>query len=115
MKIQKRVWHGYTIFEYYANNQWEFNNDGSMKARELLNPRERELYKIDGNGLDLEEYFYNSTRCARLYILKEPDHTIPRAKIHLKVLVNLEFFLNFHSLTNYLFIHLLFIYSLFIY
>lgn len=85
MKIQTRIKNGYDIFEYYANNQWDFNNDDSLKARNLMNPREKILYKIDGIGLDMEDYFLHCTHCARLYILKEPDHTIPRAKLHMKV------------------------------
>lgn len=85
VKIQRRIKNGYEVFEYYANNQWDFNNDESLRAREVLNPRERDLYKIDGVGLDLEDYFYHCTRAARLYILKEPDSTIPAARRHMKM------------------------------
>lgn len=73
------------MFEYYANNQWDFANEESLESRKRLNPREKELYKVDGVGLDLEEYFYNCTKCARLYILKEPDETIPAARRHMRV------------------------------
>lgn len=87
MKIQRRIWNGYEIFEYYANNQWDFDNEGSLRARELLNPREREEWKIDGVGLDMDDYFYHCVHAARLYILKETDDTIPGAKRHMKMFV----------------------------
>ncbi|KAG5888820.1 hypothetical protein JTB14_016022 [Gonioctena quinquepunctata] len=50
LRVQKRISKGYEVFEYYANNQWDFNNDEAMKVRDLLNPRERQIYKVDGDG-----------------------------------------------------------------
>lgn len=85
MRVQKRVSKGYEVFEYYANNQWDFNNDDSMEARKMLNPKERAIYKLDGDGIDYHEYFTDCVRAARLYILKESDETIPAARRHMKV------------------------------
>lgn len=84
-RIQRRISKGFDVFEYYANHQWDFSNEETLKSREDMNEIEKEIYKVDGHGLDLEEYFYNCTRCARLYILKESDDTIPAAKRHMKV------------------------------
>lgn len=86
MRVQKRIIKGFEVFEYYANNQWDFVNDDSLKARSILNPRERETYKIDGQGIDYVDYFTNCVHCTRLYILKETDDTIPAAKRHMKVM-----------------------------
>lgn len=85
LRVQKRIAKGFEVFEYYANNQWDFVNDDSMNARDLLNPRERAVYKVDGDGMDYHEYFTNCIHCARLYILHEPDDTIPAARRHMKV------------------------------
>lgn len=84
-RVQRRIKKGFEVFEYYANNQWDFSNEEAMKARMLLNPKERRNYKVDSEGLDMFEYFTNCTHCARLYILGETDDQIPTAKRHMKV------------------------------
>lgn len=83
--MQKRIAKGFEVFEYYANNQWDFNNDEARATRALLNPREREIYKVDGEGMNYHDYFEDCTHCARLFLLNETDDTIPAAKRHMKV------------------------------
>jgi fatty acyl-CoA reductase len=85
MRVQQRVSKGYEVFEYYANNQWDFNNDDSLEAIKQLNPRERSTYKLDSEGLNYADYFTECVHAARLYILKEPVETIPSAKRHMKM------------------------------
>ena len=50
MRVQRRITKGFEVFEYYANNQWDFKSDNIQNVRALLNPKESLLYKIDGNG-----------------------------------------------------------------
>lgn len=85
MKVQKRISKGYDVFEYYANNQWDFNNEESLEAVNKLNPRERATYKLDGDGLNYHEYFTDCIVAARRYILKETDDTISAAKRHMNM------------------------------
>lgn len=85
-KVQQRITKGFEVFEYYANNQWDFNNEGSLKARDFLTETEKRIYKIDGQGLDIEDYFLNCIHAARLYVLKEGDETLPAARRHMKML-----------------------------
>lgn len=85
-RVQQRITKGFDVFEYYANNQWDFDNECSLKARDLLTERETELYKVDGQGMDMDEYFYHCTHAARLYILKEGDETIAAAKRHMTIM-----------------------------
>ena len=85
MKIQKRTLNAYALCEYYVNRNWDFDNSKSMEAIELLNPREREIYKMDGRGGNFRDYFLNCIHSARLYLLKESDDQIPAAKMQMKV------------------------------
>lgn len=41
---------GFEVFEYYANNQWDFVNEHASYVRGIMNPLERKIYKIDGDG-----------------------------------------------------------------
>ncbi|KAJ3651065.1 hypothetical protein Zmor_017126 [Zophobas morio] len=86
MKIQKRTLNAYALCEYYVNRNWDFDNSKSMEAIELLNPREREIYKMDGRGGNFRDYFLNCIHSARLYLLKESDDQIPAAKMQMKVM-----------------------------
>lgn len=36
-------------------------------------------------GLDISEYFEECIKATRLYILKEPEDTLPAARRHMKV------------------------------
>lgn len=85
MRVQKRISKGFEVFEYYANNQWDFHDEHGYHTRSLLNPREKQIYKLDGEGINYEDYFTNCVHCTRLYILKEPDDTIPAAVRHMKM------------------------------
>lgn len=85
-KIQQRIIKGFEVFEYYANNQWDFHNEGSLEARKNLNPKEMKIYKLNGEGLDYHDYFTDCVHAARLYILKEPDSTIKTAKRHMRIM-----------------------------
>nr|QVD39571.1 Fatty acyl-CoA reductase [Schistocerca gregaria] len=86
MRVQRRIMKGFEVFEYYANNQWQFINDSALEVRKQLNKRERLLYKIDGDDLDIDAYFEDCIRAARLYILKELPETLPAARRHLRIM-----------------------------
>lgn len=86
MRVQRRINKGFEVFEYYANNQWDFKNEYVVKIRKMLNDKERLVFPIEGNDLDIDEYILNCIQAARLYILKEPPETIPAAKRHMRVM-----------------------------
>lgn len=83
--IQNRIKKGFEVFEYYANNQWDFENSKALKIREKLNKRECNNYQVHGDDLDIDAYFEDCIRAARLYIMKETPETLPAAHRHLKM------------------------------
>ncbi|KAK6633631.1 hypothetical protein RUM43_001220 [Polyplax serrata] len=85
-RVQSRISKGFEVFEYYANNQWQFMNTHVYYARSVMNPKERERYKVDGLGLDIEQYFKSCILAARAYILNEAPETLPAARRHLKIM-----------------------------
>nr|CAD7433814.1 unnamed protein product [Timema monikensis] len=86
IRIQRRISKGFEVFEYYANNQWDFKNDHVHVLRKLMNPRERKAFKIDGEGLDIDSYFEDCISAARIYILNEPLDTLPAARRHMRMM-----------------------------
>ncbi|XP_014296152.1 putative fatty acyl-CoA reductase CG5065 isoform X1 [Microplitis demolitor] len=85
-RVHRRIQKGFEVFEYYANNQWDFKNDSIDVIRQRFNDRERINYKLDGDGLDLDVYFEACIRAARIYILNEPPETLPAARRHLALM-----------------------------
>lgn len=73
------------MFEYYANNQWDFKNDNLIHLRKLINAKEKKSFKIDGEGLDIDRYMVDCIHAARLYILHELPETLPAARKHMRV------------------------------
>lgn len=73
------------MFEYYANKQWDFNNENFVALRRKMNAKERKIFKIDGIDLDINEYIVDCIHAARMYILNEPPETLPAARRHMRV------------------------------
>ncbi|XP_022194362.1 fatty acyl-CoA reductase 1 [Nilaparvata lugens] len=91
-RVQERINKGFEVFEYYANNQWEFRNDQIHHMRKIMNRRERFEYKIDGEDMDLYKYFEDCILAARIYILKEMPETLPGARRHMRIMYWVDFF-----------------------
>lgn len=39
------------MFEYYANNQWDFDNANILHLRSIVNKKEAAWYPIEDNGI----------------------------------------------------------------
>ncbi|XP_045465464.1 uncharacterized protein LOC123674585 [Harmonia axyridis] len=86
MRVQKRVAKGFEVLEYYANNQWTFNNRESLELRKFMNPLEKEKYRLDTEGFDFQEYLENCVISIRRHMLNEPDETLPASRRHMMIL-----------------------------
>lgn len=73
------------MLEYFTTKEWEFTNDKSYEMGQYLNDKEKEIYKIDGEGIELKKYFVNCILGLRRNNLKESDDMLPAAKRHLKM------------------------------
>ncbi|XP_044017829.1 putative fatty acyl-CoA reductase CG5065 [Aphidius gifuensis] len=85
-RVHRRIQKGFEVFEYYANNQWDFENDNITVIRNKFNEREKINYQLHGDDLDLDDYFEACIRAARIYILNEPPETLPAARRHMRVM-----------------------------
>lgn len=85
-RVHRRIKKGFEVFEYYANNQWDFDNSCITGIRDKLNSTEYKNYQLHGEDLDIDAYFEDCIRAARIYILNEPLETLPAARKHLRVM-----------------------------
>lgn len=84
-RVQRRIQKGFEVFEYYANNQWDFENTNIADVRNQFNRLEYETYQLHGDDMDIDAYFETCIRAARMYILNEPPETLPAARRHLRM------------------------------
>ncbi|KAL1377296.1 hypothetical protein pipiens_016355 [Culex pipiens pipiens] len=85
-RVHRRIAKGFEVLEYYANNQWDFDNAAILYLRTKMNAEEKVKFKIDAAGVVINEYFENCIWGARRFILNESDDTLPAAKRHMKVM-----------------------------
>ncbi|XP_012263918.2 putative fatty acyl-CoA reductase CG5065 isoform X2 [Athalia rosae] len=85
-RVHRRIQKGFEVFEYYANNQWDFENANIREIREKFNPRERIAYLLHGDDMDLDAYFEDCIKAARIYILNESPETLPAARRHMRIM-----------------------------
>lgn len=45
--MQRRIQKGFDVFEYYANNQWDFDNSNVLYMRKIMNDIEKRRYAIE--------------------------------------------------------------------
>lgn len=83
--MHERIAKGMEVLEYYANNQWDFDNTNANFMRVALNETERVKYKCDSEGVDVYLYFENCILGARRYLLKQPDDKLPAARRMMKL------------------------------
>lgn len=84
-RVQRRIQKGFDVFEYYANNQWDFVNENIKEVRDKFNAREHNKYYLYGDDIDVYEYFETCVKAARIYILKELPETLPAARRHIRM------------------------------
>lgn len=49
-RVHRRIQKGFDVFEYYANNQWDFDNANILHLRSIVNKLEASRYPIEDNG-----------------------------------------------------------------
>lgn len=84
-RVHRRIQKGFEVFEYYANNQWDFENSNIAEVRSKQNDKEKILYQLHGDDMNLDDYFESCIRAARIFILNEPPETLPAARRHMRV------------------------------
>lgn len=54
--MHRRIQKGFDVFEYYANNQWDFDNTNLLYLRSIINDIERKKYAIEDNSKYYDPY-----------------------------------------------------------
>lgn len=80
------------VVEYYANNQWDFDNKHAIIIRDRMNEVELKKYKVDAKNVDIYKFFEYASLGGRRYILNQPDDMLPQARRMMQVMYLLDRF-----------------------
>ncbi|KAI5752704.1 hypothetical protein M8J77_019610 [Diaphorina citri] len=86
VRIQERIHRGFDVFEYYANNEWEFKNGNLHQTRPKRNAREIVQYCVENDNVDIVKYFEKAVYGARYFLMKESPESLESARKKMKVI-----------------------------
>lgn len=80
MRIQRKVWRDISIIQFFIQTEWDFDNIKFNSLAGTLNSREKNIFYCTLEDFDMYQFFENSTKGAKLYILKESLENLPAAR-----------------------------------
>ncbi|XP_033230717.1 putative fatty acyl-CoA reductase CG5065 [Belonocnema kinseyi] len=86
VRIQKRISDGLEVLQYFTTREWVFHNTNLLTLWGDMSSKDKQLFPIDFLSIDQMEYVKNVILGARQYCMKENLSTLPRARIHQRVL-----------------------------
>lgn len=85
VRIQKKIFVGLGMLQFFTTRQWDFRSENFKAVYRNLSPEEKEIFNMNTEEVEQNEYLTNCILGGRQYCLKEPLSTIPKAKIQLKM------------------------------
>lgn len=84
IKIHRKIFIANNAVLYYIIHQWTFENKKAMNLESYLLPTDlpKFSYQRDHPLSEPYPFFSSGLMGARRYLLKEPDETFAKAKIH---------------------------------
>lgn len=97
VRIQKRISDGLEVLQYFTTRDWVFHNTNMLIMWGDMCPKDKEIFILDLMNIDVISYMRDIILGARQYCMKEDLSTLPRARIHQRILYVI------HVVTIYLF------------
>ncbi|XP_014242270.1 putative fatty acyl-CoA reductase CG5065 [Cimex lectularius] len=90
VRVQNRILLGLKLLQYFTMRNWHFEADNFMNLSNLLDEKEREIFFTSNVDVDLDTYLKNFILGSKIYCLKEPIETMPRARKYMKMMYVLD-------------------------
>ncbi|KAF7381034.1 hypothetical protein HZH68_015909 [Vespula germanica] len=97
VRIQKRISDGLDLLQYFTTREWIFHNTNLLILWGDMSPKDKELFQLDTANVDVLNYIKFIILGARQYCMKEDLSSLPRARIHQRIMYII------HITTVYLF------------
>lgn len=78
-KIYQKMEKLSTTLSYFMNNEWKFVNDQVEDLRRRMHDEDRRMFFFDVANINWKSYFEDYLLGIRVYLLKDPIESLPRA------------------------------------
>lgn len=85
IRVQNKISDGLEVLQYFTTHRWIFRNEKFLAVRDEMVPEEKKSFDIDFKSVDHIEYMKNCMVGARLYCIKDPLETLPKARRLMKM------------------------------
>ena len=83
--IQKKIYIGLFVLQYFTTRLWDFKTENYKNVSKSLTEEERKMFDMDTEKMDNTVYLKKLILGGRVYCMKEPLSSLPKARIHLKL------------------------------
>ncbi|XP_046742047.1 fatty acyl-CoA reductase wat-like [Diprion similis] len=80
-KAYKKIHKFSAVISYFATQQWRFKNDGVLRLSAKLSPADQNQFELSMENFSWAEFSYHFVRGGRLYLVKDPFDTLPKATV----------------------------------
>ena len=85
VRVQNRILVGLEVLQYFTTRQWTFETTRGMEITRKMSASDREIFFTDNVDLDVKKYLTRGLLGARMYCMKEPLESLPRARRHMRM------------------------------
>lgn len=85
VRVQKRIFIGLGVLQFFTTRQWDFRSDNFQNIYKNLSAEEKEIFNMNTEEVEQQEYLKNCILGGRQYCLKEPLSTLNKSRIQLKL------------------------------
>uniref|UniRef100_A0A0K8UGQ7 Fatty acyl-CoA reductase n=1 Tax=Bactrocera latifrons TaxID=174628 RepID=A0A0K8UGQ7_BACLA len=90
VRVQTRIATGLDMLQFFTTRYWDFKSQNFEQIQEVLDPRDKLMFKIEMNDIDDYDYLRGCILGGRQYVMKEPLSSFPRARTQIKMLYVLD-------------------------
>lgn len=88
IRVQNRISQGLDVLQFFTMRNWVFMSQKFKDLNKHLSSEEYEMFFIDTDAVPPEfedEFLRNCLLGGRQYVMKEPNSTIPKARIQMRM------------------------------
>lgn len=85
IRVQRKITEGLTVLQYFTTKEWVFHSDNLKLLKRSMTEHDKQMFPINTDGFDLNEYLTNCVLGARHFLMKEDPKSLPRQRIMIKL------------------------------
>ena len=88
IRVQNKISNGLDVLQFFTMRNWIFLSQKFKDLNKQLSPEEYKMFFIDTEAVPdsfEDEFIKNCALGGRQYVMKEPNSSIPKAKIQMKM------------------------------